>query len=85
MAKRRSNLHDKTTLQMALIGYEMEKKRIEEKIGEIQGRLGVAKAGGTQRAEEPKRRTMSAAARRRIGIAQRRRWAEQRKEQARRA
>jgi hypothetical protein len=65
------------TLQMALVGYEIEKKRIEERISEIQSRLGrrpAANDGGP-----PKKRSLSAAARRRISAAQKKRWAEKRK------
>ncbi len=71
-------------LAMALVGYELEKQKIEEKIREIRARLGVRKTGGAagaaDKAAAPRhRRTLSAAARRRIAAAQRKRWAEHRK------
>jgi hypothetical protein len=72
--------HDQNMLAMALVGYEVEKKKIEERIKEIRARLGgsklAAKAGA---AEAPKRRKLSKAARKRISAAQKKRWAEQRK------
>ena len=70
---------DTMTLQMALVGYEIERKKIEERITEIQSRLGGSSSSASQAAAPRKRRTMSAAARRRISAAQKRRWAEQRK------
>jgi hypothetical protein len=67
---------------MALVGYQVEKDRIEEKIREIQARLkgkavpaaasAAPKAGGVKR-------VLSAAARKRISAAQKKRWAEHRK------
>jgi hypothetical protein len=73
---------DHTTLQMALVGYEIEKERIAGKIREIQSLLGGGKsAGGGATGSEgaPKKRVLSAAARKRIASAQRKRWAEHRK------
>ena len=64
---------DTTTLRMALVGYEIERNKIEEKIREVQSALGTT--GNTAAPVAPKRRKMSAAARRRIGAAQKRRWA----------
>lgn len=78
---------DPTTLAMALVGYEIEKQKIDEKIRQIRAQLGArrgvsaaapaAKGGGPR-----KRRTLSASARRRIAAAQRKRWAEHRKKLA---
>ena len=64
-------------LSMALIGYEVEKKKIEERIKQIRAHL----AGKTATAEDaaPKKRKLSKAARNRIAAAQRKRWAAQRK------
>jgi len=72
---------DTTTLQMALVGYEIEKLKIEERIREVQAALGGTEAPAAQ-PEGPKRRKMSLAARRRIAAAQKRRWAEHRKKTA---
>jgi len=69
---------DRMTLQMALVGYEIQRKQVEEKIGEIRARLNGKKApGGAVKTEKatPKRK-MSAAARARIASAQKKRWAE---------
>ena len=74
-------------LAMALVGYEVEKQKIEEKIREIRARLGGGKTAGRAAApakaggSRPKR-TLSVAARRRIAAAQRKRWAEHRKKLA---
>jgi hypothetical protein len=79
---------DPAMLSMALVGYELERQKIDEKIREIRARLGgkaagpgaasaPAKAGGQRR-----RRTLSVGARRRIAAAQRKRWAEHRKKLA---
>jgi hypothetical protein len=80
-------------LAMALVGYEIEKSKIEERIKEIRAQIGeggvsgklqhssgktdAAMAGG-----QPKRRKFSAAARKRMAAAQRKRWAEKRKQTA---
>ena len=80
MARVKSSTQDSTTLQMALVGYELEKQKIEEKIREIQSRLGGKRgAAGAAQKEAPKKRVLSAAARRRIALAQKRRWAEHRR------
>jgi hypothetical protein len=82
--------HDPAMLAMALVGYEIEKKKIDEQIKAIRAQLGGAgpapKVGRPAKsvapAEEPKRRKLSVAARKRIAAAQKRRWAEHRKAQA---
>jgi len=79
---------DPTTLAMALVGYEIEKQKIDEKIRQIRAQLGSRKGGGSAAAPAAKgggprkRRTLSASARRRIAAAQRKRWAEHRKKLA---
>jgi hypothetical protein len=85
MPRGKSSAPDQSTLQMALVGYELEKERIAGKIREIQSQLGTGKSvsGRTAQAEAPpKRRTLSATARNRIAAAQKKRWAEHRKQQA---
>ena len=76
---------DLTTLQMALVGYQIEKQKIEDKIREIQGRLKGKKLAlpstGPGRPVGVKR-VLSPAARRRIAAAQKKRWAEHRKRAA---
>jgi hypothetical protein len=73
---------DLSTLQMALVGYEVEKQRIQDKIQEIQARL-KGKPAASPAAAAPKaarvKRVLSAAARKRISAAQKKRWAEHRK------
>ena len=83
MARGKST-EDLSTLQMALVGYQVEKERIEEKIREIQGRLkgkAVPAVASASAAAKPARvkRVLSAAARKRISAAQKKRWAEHRK------
>ena len=77
---------DLTTLQMALVGYQIERQKIDDKIREIQGVLKgrrPAAGGATEEAEKPAaastRRVLSPAARKRIAAAQKKRWAEHRK------
>jgi len=78
---------DPTTLAMALVGYEIEKQKIEDKIRQIRAQLGGRGAGqagvpvGAKGAPR-RRRTLSVAARKRIAAAQRKRWAEHRKKLA---
>jgi hypothetical protein len=71
-------------LSMALVGYEMEKKKIEDKIKELRARLNgaprvAAKPGRPAAEPAPPKRRLSAAARKRIAAAQKKRWAEHRK------
>jgi hypothetical protein len=79
---------DTTLLQMALIGYEAEREKIQAKIDELKARLGGRRGpASTQVAPTPVpqkrgRRQMSAAARKRIALAQRKRWAEYRRQKA---
>ena len=77
---------DASMLEMALIGYQSEKQRIEAKIQQIQSQLGGRRAsapssGGAQ-TKPSVRRQLSPAARKRIAAAQKRRWAEHRKRAA---
>jgi cell division septum initiation protein DivIVA len=76
---------DLVMLQMALIGYQHEKQRIDEKINEIQARLkGKSSAESAAPAVAAKKsgrvkRVLSASARKRIAAAQKKRWADHRK------
>jgi len=79
------NSQDLTTLQMALVGYQLEKQKIENKIREIQGQLKGRKlvlSGGGVTGTSGVKRVLSPAARRRIAAAQKKRWAEHRKRAA---
>ena len=74
---------DHSLLAMALVGYEIEKKKIEDKIREIRAQLSGArvsrKLADSTDGSAPKRRELSAAARKRIAAAQKKRWAAHRK------
>src|ERR1035441_4342105 len=70
-----------SVLEMALVGYQLERSRIEAAIAEIQAELGQ---GGPSRSistatdnSEPKatgKKRFSAAARKRMALAQKKRW-----------
>ncbi len=81
---RTANVEDPAILQMALVGYEFEKRKIEDKISELQARLkgkrAANRAAGAKAAGV--KRILSPAARGRIAAAQRKRWAEHRKRTA---
>jgi hypothetical protein len=67
---------------MALVGYQIEKQRIEDKIREIQTRLkgkAVPSPASTSAKPAGGKRVLSAAARKRISVAQKKRWAAHRK------
>lgn len=65
---------DAHLLAMALVGYEAEKQRIEAAIADLKAQLDHGRP--VAHAESaPRKRTMSAAARKRIAAAQRARWA----------
>ncbi len=85
MARGRS-VADVTTLQMALVGYQYEKQKIEERIREIEAQLKGKHVAPTSPAAEKKapgvKRVLSPAARKRIAAAQKKRWAEHRKRMA---
>jgi hypothetical protein len=85
----KSTTSDDLTLQMALIGYELERQKIDEKIKEIRARLGGKKvplpsaaAAAPAAAPAARKRNLSPAARKRIAMAQKRRWAEHRRQKA---
>jgi|GEM_PF-438152 membrane protein involved in colicin uptake len=65
-------------LTAAVLGFEEQKRRIDEQIAEIRQMLdgGRTAPAATPEPTKGKRRKMSAAARKRIGDAQRKRWAE---------
>jgi hypothetical protein len=77
---------DLNVLEMALVGYELEKKKIDEKIAEIRARLGQgasARPAAQKRAPSAGgRRNLSPEARARIAAAQKKRWAEHRRRMA---
>ena len=74
---------DATVLRMALVGYEQEKTRIEAQIADIHSRLGTANPSLTVTdGAAPKKRRLSAAARKRISAATTARWLKYRKQKA---
>lgn len=84
MARGRST-DDSSMLQMALIGYQIEKQKIEEKIQEINAQLrGKKGSSPSASAEKPAgvKRMLSPEARKRIAAAQKKRWAEHRRMKA---
>ena len=80
----RANADDLAILQMALVGYESEKHKIEDKIDELKARINGKRipAGRKVKKAPGARRILSAAARARIAAAQKRRWREHRKRAA---
>jgi hypothetical protein len=82
----RGKLTEETsTLQMALVGYQIEKEKIEATISEIQAQLKGKRSSvsaGSEQPEPPTKRQLSPAARKRIAMAQKKRWAEHRKRAA---
>ena len=83
---RGKRVEDESTLQMALIGYQIERDKIEARIRELQAQLKgkrVATVGAKSGGKAPRvRRELSAAARSRIAAAQKKRWAEHRRKAA---
>jgi hypothetical protein len=83
---------DTETLEMALVGFEQKKVEIDEKIRHIKGLLAGSPVSSPKKTPGPKpkevgaptrkKRTLSAAARKRIALAQKKRWAEHRKNQS---
>ena len=70
-------------LELALKGLEAERAQLNDEVIEIKTQLGQGRSTTTQKAA-PKRRRMSAAARKRISEGMKRRYAELRKTVAQR-
>jgi cell division septum initiation protein DivIVA len=76
----RTPKQDTELLEAALIGFQHKRDQVEQKIAELRSQIGGAPASGpasaaSAAASAPKKRTMSASARRRIALAQKKRWA----------
>jgi Arc/MetJ-type ribon-helix-helix transcriptional regulator len=89
MAKGKSNTNA-DILRYALTHLEEERQQIQSKIDHINSQLGKKVSAPAAVVSEPasaphKKRTLNAAARRRISAAQKKRWAEHRKAQAKAA
>lgn len=71
-------------LQMALVGYQSERQKIDDKIRQIEARLKGRHTGSASGEAKPKgiKRVLSPEARKRIAAAQKKRWAEHRKKTA---
>lgn len=82
---RTKSVDNQALLAAALEGLEIQKQRIEEQIRQVRSMLG--RRGGRVTSESPvlpmkapRKRQLSEAARKRIAAAQKRRWAEYRKQ-----
>src|SRR5712692_349170 len=81
---------DKSILNAALQGLELQRQRIEEHITQVRAMLGIRPRGRPRKSALPtfnpqpasRRGTMSAAGRRRIALAQKKRWAKYKKAKA---
>ena len=85
---RRGN-EDLAILQMALVGYEIERQKIEERIrdlrSQLKGKGTTPFSAGASSKHSSVKRVLSPAARNRIAAAQKKRWAEHRKRKAQEA
>ncbi len=77
-------MQDMSLMAAALEGLELQKKRIEEQIAQVRAVLGGGRPKAPSRAAAgpARKRELSAAARKRIAMAQKKRWAEYRKKAA---
>ena len=85
MAKPAGMLSDAGILEAALEGLLLQRERIESQIREVKALLGRKRSGGGSPAESAagpsaRKRQLSDSARRRIAAAQKKRWAEYRKQ-----
>lgn len=78
MPRTSRKLDETALLEAALAGLELQRQRIEEQINQVKARLS---RGGAAPSPRRGRRPLSEAARKRIAAAQKRRWAEYRKQQ----
>jgi hypothetical protein len=71
---------DHMFLEAVLAGLQHQRERIEQQIAKVRTMLGERSRGqATTISEQPQKRKLSAAARKHIGDAQRKRWAAVRK------
>lgn len=86
MPKTSNSGADPALLTAALEGLELQRRRIEQQIEQVKSLLGrrraPAAAGMEERPASSGKRDLSPAARKRIALAQKRRWAEYRKNKA---
>ncbi len=86
MPRPAKSLQDSSFLAAALEGLELQRQRIEDQIQQVRAMLGgravKASVTGAILDRPVRKRRLSAAARKRIALAQKRRWAEYRKKAA---
>lgn len=84
MPRTAKSITDPSFLQAALEGLELQRQRIEDQIRDVRALLGKSPLSGRKQELEPSphKRQLSAAARKRIAAAQKKRWAEYRKSAA---
>jgi len=70
---------DPALLEAALIGYQLQRERIDKAIAELREKIGSKTAGVVSSDGERPRRRLSTAARKRMAAAQKKRWAAYRK------
>ncbi|HUO28413.1 MAG TPA: hypothetical protein VMU80_04280 [Bryobacteraceae bacterium] len=75
-----TNKQDRELLEAALIGFQRMREQLDQKIADLSGQLNGRAVShpasvSTPVGAAPLRRTMSASARRRIALAQKKRWA----------
>jgi len=68
---------DRTIIEAAIVGFEHKKTEIDRQIGELRAMLsgGPAETAATPEAAPGKRKKFSAAARKKMALAQKARWA----------
>jgi len=80
-------MQDNEILEAALIGFQHLRDQVEQKIAALRSQIGAPAAAREALSHKaaagsaPKKRTMSAAARKRIALAQKKRWAAYKAEQ----
>jgi len=85
MPKTHNSLEDTSLLVAALEGLELQRRKIEDQIAQVRAALGGRRlrlASGAAGVRPVRRRELSPEARKRIAMAQKKRWAEYRKKQA---
>lgn len=91
MPRGRKASPDTTTLEAALVGLELKRSEIDGLISKIKKQLGGKSTSASSASSAPaakstgaprRKRVLSTEARKRIAAAQKRRWAEHRKTQA---
>ena len=85
MPRPTKSLQDTSFLTAALEGLDLQRRRIEEQIQQVRAMLSgrrIRLSAGGFTAKPARKRQLSPEARKRIAMAQKRRWAEYRKKQA---